>query len=246
MSLSLSLSLDAFLIQFFLISKHSRDILREKEREEEEERERRRRGRERDYSVMAAGLVGVALAVPGPLDQVTEQVANKCTVIKTAGSRDATSRGARKEEEEDANEEQVYDVLTDLTLTEQEVGERGTGKEDTNKTAEASSSSSSLSSVPARLGLGLTCGTCGKIFENVEYQRAHFASDFHRLNVKRSVAGKGPLTEDLLEAIINAGDCPSISASGMNDECRDVPLPPSPLSLFFFFCGLETSERNNC
>ena len=136
----------------------------------------------------------------------------------------------------------MYDVLTDLTLTEQEVGERGTGKEDTNKTA---SSSSSSSSVPARLGLGLTCGTCGKIFENVEYQRAHFASDFHRLNVKRSVAGKGPLTEDLLEAIINAGDCPSISASGMNAEMCPGHYP-YPLSLFFFFCGLETSERNKC
>ena len=193
---------------------------------------------------MAAGLVGLALAVPGPLDQVTEQVANKCTVIKTAGSRDVTSRGARGEE--DANEEQVYDVLTDLTLTEQEVGERGTGNEDTNKTAVAASSSlSSSSSVPARLGLGLTCGTCGKIFENVEYQRAHFASDFHRLNVKRSVAGKGPLTEDLLEAIINAGDCPSISASGMNAEMCPGHYP-YPLSLFFFFCGLETSERNKC
>ena len=75
------------------------------------------------------------------------------------------------------------------------------------------------------ISLGLTCGTCGKVFDDASDQRAHFKTDFHRFNVKRTVAGRPPLTEDVLEAIIAAGDDLS-SISGSDSEAEEDETAP--------------------
>ena len=58
---------------------------------------------------------------------------------------------------------------------------------------------------------GSTCLTCGvSSFPSTEDQRHHFKTDWHRLNVKRKLAGLGPVSEDQFLALIE------------NDEDRDV------------------------
>ena len=69
------------------------------------------------------------------------------------------------------------------------------------------------------LGLGLTCSTCGKVFEDRDHQAAHFKTDYHRFNVKRQQKGKPALTEDVLEAILREeNELSSISGSGSEGE----------------------------
>ena len=74
--------------------------------------------------------------------------------------------------------------------------------------------------------LGLTCGTCGLVFATVEEQRAHFASDLHRYNVKRALAGRPSLEADVLEAIIKAGDDLSSISGSDSEEVEDDGARP--------------------
>jgi Bacteroidetes VLRF1 release factor len=58
---------------------------------------------------------------------------------------------------------------------------------------------------------GATCITCGiQSFSSPDDQRRHFKTDWHRLNVKRRIAGLDPITEDHFSNIIE------------NDEDRDA------------------------
>lgn len=47
-------------------------------------------------------------------------------------------------------------------------------------------------------GLDTTTG-----FESAADQRAHFKTDFHRVNVKRRLANRGPLSEDDFEKLLD-------------------------------------------
>lgn len=44
-----------------------------------------------------------------------------------------------------------------------------------------------------------TCIGCGYAFLDAETQRAHYASELHRYNAKRRVAGLPPVTAELFE-----------------------------------------------
>lgn len=70
-----------------------------------------------------------------------------------------------------------------------------------------------------------TCLTCGvgvldKPFASMQEQRDHFKTDWHRLNVKRKVAGQAAVSEDVCERMLShqrAGeddDASSLSGSG--------------------------------
>ncbi|GBG25556.1 Ankyrin repeat and zinc finger domain-containing protein 1 [Hondaea fermentalgiana] len=68
--------------------------------------------------------------------------------------------------------------------------------------------------------LGSTsCRTCGLQFEDLGSQRAHFKTDFHRLNLKRRAAGKPALSESEAERDLSkAEDEESLSGSGSESE----------------------------
>ncbi|CAI9101584.1 OLC1v1038949C3 [Oldenlandia corymbosa var. corymbosa] len=67
------------------------------------------------------------------------------------------------------------------------------------------------------------CSTCDAEFESLLEQRSHFSSDFHRLNVKLTVAGKGTVKEEdfdetSLDTLCKDFDVSSISGSDDEDE----------------------------
>ncbi|CAI5536364.1 unnamed protein product [Closterium sp. Naga37s-1] len=51
---------------------------------------------------------------------------------------------------------------------------------------------------------GLTCWSCGEAFDAVAEQRAHFKSDWHRLNVKRRASGRAVLSEEAFAELLDA------------------------------------------
>lgn len=65
----------------------------------------------------------------------------------------------------------------------------------------------------ARPGASKSCLTCGEVFFTLEEQRAHFKMDWHRLNVKRALAGLPALPEAACERLL-ADDASSLSGSG--------------------------------
>ena len=69
-------------------------------------------------------------------------------------------------------------------------------------------------SAQAPQGKGATCKVCGEKFANAEEQRRHFKLDWHRLNVKRSLAGLPPLPEQQCEQLLQ-DDASSVSGSGV-------------------------------
>lgn len=72
-----------------------------------------------------------------------------------------------------------------------------------------------------------TCSACGILdFTSLEDQRSHFKSDFHRLNIKRRLIGKGPATEEEFEVLAQGqrqeeDDVSSISGSDEEDSDSD-------------------------
>ncbi|KAI4367931.1 hypothetical protein MLD38_016554 [Melastoma candidum] len=95
----------------------------------------------------------------------------------------------------------------------------------------------------------LTCNTCGAEFESLLDQRAHFKSDFHRINVKLSIAGKDTLKEEDFEELTADSfiDYEISSISGSDDEenagRRDVNLGSNETSKQKIFVQLQTGER---
>ncbi|KAI3416795.1 ANK_REP_REGION domain-containing protein [Psidium guajava] len=65
-----------------------------------------------------------------------------------------------------------------------------------------------------------TCNTCKAEFESLLDQRSHFKSDFHRLNVKLSVAGKDVMEEEDFDKLTSDSlkDYEISSISGSEDE----------------------------
>mmetsp|Transcript_6326 Transcript_6326/g.13979 ORF Transcript_6326/g.13979 Transcript_6326/m.13979 type:complete len:643 (+) Transcript_6326:35-1963(+) len=73
---------------------------------------------------------------------------------------------------------------------------------------------------------GATCIACGigislPGFDTAEEQRAHFKTDWHRLNVKRRVHGQPSLAEDKFEEMLDADEVSSISGSEASGEDDD-------------------------
>jgi pre-60S factor REI1 len=58
-----------------------------------------------------------------------------------------------------------------------------------------------------------TCIVCDVRFDSLDEQRAHFKLDWHRLNLKRKVAGLPPLAEDECERLLD-DNASSLSGSG--------------------------------
>ncbi|KAM0003303.1 putative transcription factor C2H2 family [Helianthus debilis subsp. tardiflorus] len=68
-----------------------------------------------------------------------------------------------------------------------------------------------------------TCNTCKSSFESLLDQRSHFKSDFHRINVKLTVAGKDTVKEDdfdewTSDSLVKDYDISSISGSEDEDD----------------------------
>ncbi|KAI7742039.1 hypothetical protein M8C21_030045 [Ambrosia artemisiifolia] len=68
-----------------------------------------------------------------------------------------------------------------------------------------------------------TCNTCKSSFDSLLDQRSHFKSDFHRINVKLTVAGKDTLKEDdfdewASDSLVKDYDISSISGSEDEDD----------------------------
>ncbi|XP_076948786.1 uncharacterized protein LOC143621159 [Bidens hawaiensis] len=68
-----------------------------------------------------------------------------------------------------------------------------------------------------------TCNTCKSSFESLIEQRSHFKSDFHRINVKLTVAGKDTVKEDdfdewASDSLVKDYDISSISGSEDEDD----------------------------
>lgn len=69
----------------------------------------------------------------------------------------------------------------------------------------------------------LTCNTCKAEFESLIEQRSHFKSDFHRFNVKLSLAGKSTVKEEDFDELTSESlskdfDVSSISGSEDDDD----------------------------
>lgn len=88
-------------------------------------------------------------------------------------------------------------------------------EEGTPLTAEALNSLTQDAATSA--GDGRTCRTCGAVFNNLQEQRDHFKTDWHRLNVKRAVKGVPRVTEAESEQLLD--DASTISGSGMSNVC---------------------------
>ncbi|RPA76044.1 hypothetical protein BJ508DRAFT_370747 [Ascobolus immersus RN42] len=73
-----------------------------------------------------------------------------------------------------------------------------------------------------------SCRTCGFNGTTVEEQRIHFRSDFHRFNVKRSVRGEAPISEDDFEKMAEELN-ESISGSDTDEESNDGRTKLSPV-----------------
>ncbi len=159
------------------------------------------------------------------VEELSEAVALRCAVVGAAGG----GEGERQELQERRAAEvagKLERVLEWAGATQD--GGAADGEGDSSGSQErGAAAGGSGAGRPLALGLGLTCGTCGKVFESLEAQRGHFATDLHRLNVKRSVAGKPALTEDVFEAILIAGDELS-SISGSDSEAEDEAGGPGP------------------
>ncbi|XP_068650280.1 uncharacterized protein [Aristolochia californica] len=73
-----------------------------------------------------------------------------------------------------------------------------------------------------------SCNMCRAEFESLLDQRTHFKSDFHRFNVKLTVAGKSTINEDQLDELSSGvllEACDISSISGSDDEVEEGELP---------------------
>ncbi|XP_024995936.1 ankyrin repeat and zinc finger domain-containing protein 1-like [Cynara cardunculus var. scolymus] len=69
-----------------------------------------------------------------------------------------------------------------------------------------------------------TCNTCNSSFESLHDQRSHFKSDFHRFNIKLSIAEKDTVKEEDFDEWISTSsvkDYDTSSISGSEDEDED-------------------------
>lgn len=65
-------------------------------------------------------------------------------------------------------------------------------------------------------GSALRCSLCGIAqFESIGEQRAHFSSDWHRYNIKRSLSDKAAVKEQEWESMVD-GEYPGTSCSRAN------------------------------
>ncbi|XP_052192968.1 uncharacterized protein LOC127801677 isoform X2 [Diospyros lotus] len=75
-----------------------------------------------------------------------------------------------------------------------------------------------------------SCNTCKAEFESLDDQRSHFKSDFHRFNVKLSIAGKDIVKEDDFDELTSGSlftDWDISSISGSEDEAEKGSFPPN-------------------
>uniref|UniRef100_A0A7S2WHB4 VLRF1 domain-containing protein n=1 Tax=Mucochytrium quahogii TaxID=96639 RepID=A0A7S2WHB4_9STRA len=66
-----------------------------------------------------------------------------------------------------------------------------------------------------------SCQMCGVGFEDVQGQREHFKSDWHRLNLKMSARGKPAMNEEEAGKFLEADDVESLSGSDDSDDSNE-------------------------
>ncbi|KAG6546346.1 hypothetical protein Mapa_012387 [Marchantia paleacea] len=66
------------------------------------------------------------------------------------------------------------------------------------------------------IGTRWTCNRCKSSFQSSDEQRSHFKSDFHRMNVKRRLVGKEPISEDDFTKVAEGG------SKGDNDDVSSI------------------------
>lgn len=68
----------------------------------------------------------------------------------------------------------------------------------------------------------LECAACSITFSDAEERRIHYKLDFHRYNLKRSLSGLAPVTEDKFEELVENASIESLSGSDSDsDEAED-------------------------
>ncbi|KAL2610192.1 hypothetical protein R1flu_028765 [Riccia fluitans] len=83
-----------------------------------------------------------------------------------------------------------------------------------------------LSQAGSDLGTRWTCNGCKCSFQSSDEQRSHFKADWHRLNVKRRVVGKEPISEDDFTKVAEGqwkGDNDDVSSISGSDSESDDP-----------------------
>lgn len=85
------------------------------------------------------------------------------------------------------------------------------GTPDTSHNERAAASESGQAVDPSEFVKGdssaLRCSLCGVIqFDSIAEQRAHFSSDWHRYNIKRSLSSKTPVKEQEWSTMVD-GEC---------------------------------------
>eukprot|EP00873_Tetraselmis_striata_P024606 jgi/Tetstr1/444870/TSEL_032712.t1 len=95
--------------------------------------------------------------------------------------------------------------------------------------AEETAAEAGGSSTPHWSQAGATCVTCGVGFDSPGFetpneQRAHFRSDWHRLNLKRKLGGRPALSEAEFERLVgeDGSDCESISGSDTDSDIEEA------------------------
>ncbi|KAK9455871.1 hypothetical protein V1511DRAFT_321180 [Dipodascopsis uninucleata] len=89
----------------------------------------------------------------------------------------------------------------------------GTGYHDINLTPSTVPLSSSKTEERQK-----SCSTCSYLASNVEDQRSHYRSDFHKFNLRRKISGLPIVTEDEFELIL---DDLELSISGSSSDSED-------------------------
>jgi hypothetical protein len=79
---------------------------------------------------------------------------------------------------------------------------------------------------------GLSCLSCGATFEDAAAQRAHFKTDWHRLNQQRKIRGQLPISEADFDLLIEKDEVGSISGSD-NDSDEDEDEEEEEDDLFY-------------
>ncbi|XP_035837617.1 ankyrin repeat and zinc finger domain-containing protein 1 isoform X4 [Helianthus annuus] len=70
-----------------------------------------------------------------------------------------------------------------------------------------------------------TCNTCNYSFDSLHDQRSHFKSDFHRFNIKLSIAGKDTIKEDdhdIISSISGSEDKDNRESGGHDDLSKGL------------------------
>lgn len=91
------------------------------------------------------------------------------------------------------------------------------------QTPSSPSTTSSSLSTPS-LSNHSRCMACDTQFSDMDEARVHYKLDFHRYNLKRSISGLSPVTEDKFEQLIDTASIESLSGSDDSESESETEL----------------------